>query len=119
MGVGEREMFGFRFRWYDYVVTFTIATAIFSMLWLVDFETMLIDAGIGAAGPLNHEDIGLLIALTSLGIVLACSFGLVKIRKSQNETVARILFYVMLIFACIFWQNLYDLFGRLGLVVYV
>jgi len=112
-------MFGFRFRWYDYVATFGLATAIFSALWLVDFESLLIGVGIGAAGPWNHEDIGLLVALTSLAIVLICSFGLVKIRKSQNEMVARILFYVMLIFACLFWQNLYDLYSRIGLVTYV
>jgi len=112
-------MFGFRFRWYDYIATFGIATGIFSLLWLVDFEGLLISVGITAAGPLNHEDVGLLLALVSLAVVLACSFGLIKIRKSQNEMVARILFYVMLIFACIFWQNLYDLFRRLGLNVFV
>lgn len=112
-------MFGFRFKWYDYVATFGLATAIFSILWLVDFETILINAGVTVAGPTNHEDIGLLLALTSLAIVLACSFGLIKIRKSQNEIVARLLFYIMLVFACIFWQNLYDLYSRLGVAVYV
>lgn len=108
-------MFGFKFQWFDYVATFGLATAIFSVLWLVDFETLI---G-GVAYPLNHEDIGLLIAVTSLVIVLLCAGGLVKLRRKQSETVARILFYVMLVFACIFWQNLYDLFSRLGLVVYV
>jgi len=112
-------VFGFRFRWYDYLATFLIPTAIFSLLWLVDFESLLIAAGFVIAGPANHEDVSLAIALFALSVVAVCSLGLVKLRKKQSETVARILFYLMLIFACLFWQNLYDLFSRLGLEVYV
>lgn len=108
-------MFGFKFQWFDYVATFGLATAIFSLLWLVDFESII---G-GTAYPLNHEDIGLILAIASLIMVGICSAGLVKVRRSRREDAARILFYLMLIFACIFWQNLYDLFSRLGLEVFV
>lgn len=108
-------MFGFKFQWFDYVATFVLATTIFSVLWLVDFESMI---G-GLAYPLNHEDIGLILAVASLIVVIACSLGLVKVRRSRREDAARILFYIILVFACIFWQNLYDLFSRLGLEVFV
>lgn len=112
-------MFGFRFQWFDYIATFLIPTAIFSLLWLVDFESLLIAIGFTLAGPANHEDIGLALALITLSVIVACSLGLVKIRKSNREMTARILFYIMLISACVFWQNLYDLFSRLGLEVFV
>lgn len=115
MGLGDFEVFGFKFQWFDYVATFGLATIIFSVLWLVDFESII---G-GIAYPLNHEDIGLILAVISLTIVLLCSAGLIKVRKSRREDSARILFYIMLIFACVFWQNLYDLFARLGLEVFV
>lgn len=108
-------MFGFKFQWFDYAMTFILATIVFSVLWLVDFEQLI---G-GIAYSLNHEDIGFILSLSSLAIVLLCSAGLIKVKRARREDFARVLFYIMLVFACIFWSNLYDLFARIGLEVFV
>jgi len=109
----------FEYKYYDAIATFLIWFLEFSLLWLIDWETLLINSGIGLAGPLNHEDIGLILSVISLVVITAMGLGLFKIRKSKRELLARILYYTLVIFSGLLFQNLYDLYLRLGITVYV